>query len=550
MTRVDYLRFGLANAMLLAYFFTLALGIAIAMLIGYFYVDIAGADLLSALFRYGPYYDIPLVFIEILIIVAYERPFRRIIRGPGGIQSADKDQLATARRRLLNEPYFLMLLNLITWLGAAVYYGLVVSRVAGATVLVRLLFINSLLTAVINMVLTFFVLQSCLQRWLIPYFFPAGGLSRTRGVLRIRIATRLAALITAASLVPMLVIGFSLTVSKWGLADGLDARWLLASLTDTIATELILFSLTAVLAAYFVAANLSRPLREIIAVLHQIRKGRLQRRVRVITNDEIGYTGEAINEMAAGLRERERLRHSLLLAREVQQQLLPPLPPDVAQMDIAGRSVYCDETGGDYYDYVNVGNNDPDRLAVVIGDVSGHGISSALLMASTRAYLRSRATLPGTACDLVGHLNRLLAADTEGSGQFMTFFFLDIQWSTRTVTWVRAGHEPAYLYQPRADRFKILGGKGIALGIDPSWKYQQYSQQVDPSDILLVTTDGIFETRNQTEMFGKERFMEVVRRHRRHSSEVICEAILAAVSAFRGSMPQEDDITLVVIRFQ
>jgi sigma-B regulation protein RsbU (phosphoserine phosphatase) len=550
MPRFDYRRFRLANTMLLAYFFTLALGIAIAMLIGYFYVDMAGTDLLPALFRYGPYYDIPVVFLEILIIVAYERPLRQIIRLPGGIQSADKGQLAAARRRLLNEPYFLMFLNLITWLGAAVYYWLVVERVAGDTVLVRLLFVNSLLTAVINMVLTFFLLQSCLQRWLVPYLFPAGGLSRTRGVLRIRIATRLAALITAASLVPMLVIGFSLTASKWGLADGLDARWLLGSLTDAIATELILFSLTAVLAAYFVAANLSRPLQDIIAVLHQIRKGRLQRRVRVISNDEIGYTGDAINEMAAGLRERERLRHSLLLAREVQQKLLPPLPPDIAQLDIAGRSVYCDETGGDYYDYVHMRNGDPDRLAVVIGDVSGHGVSSALLMASTRAYLRSRATVPGKACDVVGHLNRLVTADTEGTGQFMTFFFLDIHWRTRTVTWVRAGHEPAYLYRPRADRFKILGGEGIALGIDPSWEYQQYSLQVDPSDILLVTTDGIFETRNQAEMFGKERFMEVVRGHCRHSSGVIHEAILGAVTSFRGTMPQEDDITLVVIRFR
>jgi sigma-B regulation protein RsbU (phosphoserine phosphatase) len=542
-------RFVLANAMLLAYFFTLGLGIAVAMIIGRFYVDVAGTNVLTALFRWGPFYDIPVVALEIMIIVAYERPIRQILRLPGGLNSADRRRMATARKRLLNEPYFLMALNMVTWLGAAIYYYLVLNRVAG-THLIRLLLINSLLTAIINVVVTFFVLQSCLQRRLIPYFFPDGRLSRTPGVLRIRIATRLAALISAASLIPMLVIGFSLLVSKWRLADGIEARWLLNYLTGTITAELLLFALTAVFVTYFVVGNLSRPLREIIAVLHQIRRGQLHRRVQVISNDEIGYTGEAINEMAAGLREREKLHRSLLLAREVQQKLLPPSPPAIDQLEISGRSIYCDETGGDYYDYVQIGDSDHGRMAVVIGDVSGHGISSALLMASTRAYLRSRVSLPGIPCEIVGHLNRLVSLDTRDTGQFMTLFYLDIDWRSYTVAWVRAGHEPACLYRPQTDRFQSLSGAGIALGIDSAWHYQQYAQRVRPSDILVMTTDGIFETRNRKEMFGKERFKTVIRRHHQQSSEAIRQAVLKEVINFRGPMAQEDDITLVVVKFR
>jgi sigma-B regulation protein RsbU (phosphoserine phosphatase) len=110
--------------------------------------------------------------------------------------------------------------------------------------------------------------------------------------------------------------------------------------------------------------------------------------VQVTTNDEIGYTGDVINEMTAGLIERDRIRQSLGLAMEVQQHLLPGSDPKIDGLDIAGDSSYCEETGGDYFDYLPVDGNGQGKIKIVGGDVSDHGIASALLMTTARAFLR------------------------------------------------------------------------------------------------------------------------------------------------------------------
>jgi sigma-B regulation protein RsbU (phosphoserine phosphatase) len=115
--------------------------------------------------------------------------------------------------------------------------------------------------------------------------------------------------------------------------------------------------------------------------------------VQVFSNDKIGYTGDAINEMAKGLIEGERMQQSFKLAKEVQQNLLPKSNLKVDGLDIAGKSVYCDETGGDYYDFIIIDDAAEQKIIVAIGDISGHGIPSALRMATVRSSLRQRASL-------------------------------------------------------------------------------------------------------------------------------------------------------------
>ena len=243
----------------------------------------------------------------------------------------------------------------------------------------------------------------------------------------------------------------------------------------------------------------------------------------------------------------EAIVAALNLAQEVQQNLLPQRPPRSEIMDVTGRSLYCDETGGDYYDFIELADS---KVGIVVGDVSGHGVSAALLMASVRGYLRARATLSISTADIITGVNRLISADTAETGQFMTLFYLVVEPRTGRITWVRAGHDPGFLYCPHTDQFEELSGAGIALGVDEDWDYENYHRTVKPGQIVLLTTDGIFEAHNQQgEMFGKTRFKELVRQNAGLEAEGIRKAVFEAVTEFRGDEPQEDDITLVILKF-
>jgi sigma-B regulation protein RsbU (phosphoserine phosphatase) len=162
-------------------------------------------------------------------------------------------------------------------------------------------------------------------------------------------------------------------------------------------------------------------------------------KARVVSNDELGDLGDGINEMTEGLIERDRMRQSLYLAKEVQQALLPRTDPQISGLDIASTSVYCDETGGDYFDYLASDGLNSGKISIVVGDVSGHGVSSALLMATARAFLRQRSGLPGSISQIVSDVNRHLTRDVEESGGFMTLFNLTINAKSRSLSWVRPG---------------------------------------------------------------------------------------------------------------
>ena len=259
----------------------------------------------------------------------------------------------------------------------------------------------------------------------------------------------------------------------------------------------------------------------------------------------------AMKKVARYSKHLEKIIAALNVAQEVQQSLLPQRPPKEERFDIAGSSLYCDETGGDYYDYIKLPCLGPDTYAILVGDVSGHGISSALLMAGVRAYLRGRITQAGSAAEIISDVNRLVSADTIETSQFMTLFFLVIEAQTGQITWVRAGQDPALLYSPDKDHFEKLQGQGLPLGVEESWQYQDYARTVKTGQILVLTTDGILEAHNKNgEMFGRNRLKEIIRQYANLGAEGIRIAVIDAVTAFRGDAHQEDDITLVVLKFR
>ncbi len=500
----------------------------------------AYATLIEAIFT-------PTMFvIAVVVTLAYEWPIRRYVdqcyRG-----ARPTEVPMTVQRRVLNEPFFGVLLDCCIWLFAAFFWALLFYFMGEPGVVIQRVLVRSLSVGLITSTVAFFVLEHVLQRVMVPFFFPEGRLYGVPRTLRVSIGVRLVALLLACNLVPfvtLILYHLQIRSSTEDPAASLDrlGSFLLVNSFVFIAVGLWL--------CYLVSSNLALPLRDIIQTLQKVREGNFDDRVRVTSNDEIGYTGDVINLMTAGLKERERLRLSMLLAREVQQRLLPAAPPPTGGLDLAGASRYCDETGGDYYDFLSVPETSGYRLGVVVGDVAGHGVSSALLMASARASLRQRVALTGDLGDIVTDVNCQLSRDVAASGQFMTLFVLLMDPERGRIEWVRAGHDPAILYDPSSDRFDTLSGPGLPLGVDGATTYTvQRRDELADGTIVLLGTDGIWETFNpHGEMFGKERLFALLQAHARDTAGAIRDRVLEALRAFRGSAALEDDVTLVIAK--
>ena len=271
----------------------------------------------------------------------------------------------------------------------------------------------------------------------------------------------------------------------------------------------------------------------------------------VVSHEDITALKLAEEALRKREKERDRLRHSLELAREVQQILLPKDYPRISGLDVAGKSIYCDETGGDYFDFIEFKETDHEKLGVVVGDVAGHGVSSALLMATVRSALRQRIELPGSISQVMADVNKQLVGDFAESGQFVTLFYLVIDPSRKVIEWVRAGHDPAIYYNPAADQFIELDGFGMALGVEKDSQYEENRQNdFSRGGIIVLGTDGIWETRNERgQMFGRTALCDVIRKHSAAGAGDILEASFEEIENFSTAGKPEDDVTLVVIKF-
>jgi serine phosphatase RsbU (regulator of sigma subunit) len=251
-------------------------------------------------------------------------------------------------------------------------------------------------------------------------------------------------------------------------------------------------------------------------------------------------------------RKNEMLRHTLALADEIQKNLLPAAPPPNPYFDIAGQSLYCSETGGDYFDYLPVSNRSNGDIGVVVGDVSGHGVEAALLMTTVRALLRLSIARGGALDRIVNDVNRHLAEDVGQSGRFMTLCLLRLRPDAAAMEWVRAGHDPAIWFDPARDRMVELMGTGMALGVDATYRFSLNRQTgLAPGQVIFLATDGLWETRNpRGDFFGKQAVYELIRCNSHEPAAVIVEHLLAGMNRFRGSHPLEDDVTLVVIKIK
>jgi sigma-B regulation protein RsbU (phosphoserine phosphatase) len=243
-------------------------------------------------------------------------------------------------------------------------------------------------------------------------------------------------------------------------------------------------------------------------------------------------------------------KKALALAAEVQKSLLPHEKPIYKGLDIAGKNVSCDEIGGDYFDFIWRPDLKKGPFSVVVGDISGHGVDSALLMTTARAFLRMRASQPGTISEIITAMNRHLTRDILESGRFMTLFYMTIDLEKNQIDWVRAGHDPAIIYDPTRDEFEELKGSGVALGVNEVFDYEENCRRgLTNGQIIAIGTDGIWEAVNREgEMFGKTRFRNIIRENAHAAAGDILNAVYSELNQYTRGQRSEDDITLVVVK--
>lgn len=251
------------------------------------------------------------------------------------------------------------------------------------------------------------------------------------------------------------------------------------------------------------------------------------------------------------LREMERKNTELAIAAEIQQSFLPDTITQIEGYDIAARSVMAKEVGGDFFDVIplEVVPLGTGKLGIMIADVSGKGIPAALFMALSRIVVRVNATwYAGKPAAAIRDANTIISHDSK-SGMFVTLFYGLLDSTSRTFTYVNAGHNPPIHYSAADGTMSELEATGIAMGVMDDAQYTQDTVQMAKGDLLILYTDGITEAENaQLEMFDVERLKKVILTSRELPSGDIIQKILNAVRTFTGNQPQSDDITLMVIR--
>lgn len=304
-----------------------------------------------------------------------------------------------------------------------------------------------------------------------------------------------------------------------------------------------------VLVAAIRARSLTRPIGDLAQAGVRLAEGDYSAHVNITTGDELAQLGAVFNEVGPKLKEREKLKKSLELAGAIQQGLLPEQAPSLKHFDLAGQCLYCDETGGDYYDFIDTADLGPGQVGIAVGDVTGHGIGAALLMTAARSSLRANTRQHGT--DLVklfDKTNRDLVRDT-GDDKFLTLFYGIVDDRDRSLTWVSGGHDPALWLHADRGTIEELPNTGMLMGMFEEATFEQAGPvRLKNGDVVVVGTDGIWEARDAGgNLFGKERLCEILRTTH-GSAEEICRTVLKAVEDFVGSAPRLDDVTLVVLK--
>ena len=247
--------------------------------------------------------------------------------------------------------------------------------------------------------------------------------------------------------------------------------------------------------------------------------------------------------------EKKRLDHDLEIARDIQRILLPSEAPAINGFQISGINVPARQVSGDYFDYIHV---DQERLGVAIADVSGKGVPASLIMAICRSVLRAEAARNPSPADVLRKVNRQLYPDIK-EDMFISMAYLVLDHQHDGVTLARAGHDAPLWYQRQSQTVTPVKSPGMVVGIDSGSVFDRltvdFSIPLERNDCLVLYTDGVTETLNaEGDEYGVDRMMQSVRASANDGAQAIVKRIIEDVREFTGSVPQNDDITVIAIR--
>ena len=324
----------------------------------------------------------------------------------------------------------------------------------------------------------------------------------------------------------------------------------------TLAVLLLLIETVALITGIVMTRSITGAVSDLYRATQYVQGGDLTHRVRIARRDQLGELGESFNVMTGSISEliaeqnkRQRLENEISIAREVQNQLFPSTLPSVPGVEIEAICKAARSVSGDYYDFIQLS---PTHIAIAIADISGKGISAALLMASLQAALRSQLLVEGSErlsmIELVSRLNKHLVRNT-GDDRFATFFIAVYDSATRTLRYTNAGHLPAFLICKGGAQQLDKGG--MVLGVLEDYAYEEGSISVAPDSLLIGYSDGLIEPENvYGEEFGIRRLQEAAVRVHAGAPLMVAESLMAAAEEWAGTPEQADDMTVIVARLR
>jgi len=325
---------------------------------------------------------------------------------------------------------------------------------------------------------------------------------------------------------------------------------------ELIAALLLLLQVVAVVTGIVLTRAITGTVDQLYNATQQVREGDLTHTVKIERRDQLGILGESFNLMTGSIRslieeqkQRQRLENEISIAREVQNQLFPQRVPLVPGLEIEAICMAARMVSGDYYDFIELS---PTKVAIAIADISGKGISAALLMASLQAALRSQLLAPGSdtlsTAELVSRLNRHLVRNT-ADDRFATFFIAVYDSETRLLRYTNAGHLPAFCLC--GDQAFYLDKGGMVLGVFEDYEFVEGTETVPPNAVLIGYSDGLVEPENvYGEEFGITRLKDAAMRLNGSTPRTIALGMMQAVEDWAGTPEQADDMTVIVARMR
>jgi phosphoserine phosphatase RsbU/P len=325
---------------------------------------------------------------------------------------------------------------------------------------------------------------------------------------------------------------------------------------ELIAVLLLLAQVVAVVTGIVLTRAITGTVDQLYNATQQVREGDLTHTVKIERRDQLGILGESFNLMTGSIRslieeqkQRQRLENEISIAREVQNQLFPQRVPLVPGLEIEAICKAARMVSGDYYDFIQLS---PTKVAIAIADISGKGISAALLMASLQAALRSQLLAPGSdtlsTAELVARLNRHLVRNT-ADDRFATFFIGVYDSETRLLRYTNAGHLPSFCLC--GDQAFYLDKGGMVLGVFEDYEFVEGTETVPPNAVLIGYSDGLVEPENvYGEEFGITRLKEAAMRLNGSTPRTIALGMMQAVEDWAGTPEQADDMTVIVARMR